>query len=92
MWWCSAASCSDGTGGAIVITVTNTAALTNDTDDKGGYVIPVINNIVDTQKVDTSGAGGITNGDLLSGRVGSDTVSGSAGLFYLVELQLFQEI
>ena len=75
----AAASCSDGTGGAIVITVTNTAALTNDTDDKGGYVIPVINNIVDTQKVDTSGAGGITNGDLKTGRVGSDTVSGSAG-------------
>ena len=70
-------SCTDGTGGEVILTVTNTAALTNDTDDKGGYVIPVIDNIVNTQKVDTAGNDNIDSADLLTGRVGSDTISAS---------------
>ena len=40
--------------------------MTNDTDDKGGYVIPVIDNIVNTQKVDTAGDNNIDSDDLLT--------------------------
>jgi hypothetical protein len=80
-------SCTDGTGGAVIITVTNTAALTDDTDDKGGFAYPMINNVVDSVKVDTSYAadGSTSNGvtaaaDLKTGRVGSDTISTLGGI------------
>ena len=84
----SLAGCTDGTGGAVVITVTNDgAALTNDNNDKGGFAYPMVNNVVDSVKVDTSYAadGATSNGvtaaaDLKTGRVGSDTISTLGGI------------
>jgi len=77
----TAAGCTDGTGGAIVLASgTATAAITNNADT-AEISVPVGNNIVDNPKVDTGLNNGITSADLLTGRVGSDTAStgGSAG-------------
>ena len=41
-------------------------------------LVAVGNNIVDNEKVDTTAAGGVTSADLLSGRVGSDTIAATA--------------
>ena len=74
----AAASCTDGTGGAIVIaTATAGSALANDSTDTAEVGVPVINNVVDNAKVDTDLDGNVTNDgdDLLTGRPGSDTSS-----------------
>ncbi|MAM15649.1 MAG: hypothetical protein CMF90_08310 [Candidatus Marinimicrobia bacterium] len=74
-------SCTDGTGGSVVLTVTvDGAAIADNTSDKGGYGIPVVNNVVDVAKVDTNGAGGVTSADLRSGRPGSDSDSAAGGI------------
>ena len=75
------AKCTDGSGGAVVITVTATAALTDDNNDKGGYGVPVVNNVVDYEKVDTGSVNGVTAADdLKTGRPGSDTDSTAGGI------------
>tara|TARA_B100000405_G_scaffold301859_1_gene264001 strand:+ start:4 stop:4182 length:4179 start_codon:yes stop_codon:yes gene_type:complete len=74
-------SCTDGTGGTVILTVTvDGAAIADNTSDKGGYGIPVVNNVVDVAKVDTNGAGGVTSADLRSGRPGSDSDSAAGGI------------
>ena len=80
----SAAGCTDGTGGSIVLTYTlDGAAITDDTSDKGVASIRMINNIVDLAKVDGAAAGAISNtvttADLLNNRPGSDTISTGGG-------------
>ena len=78
----SAANCTNGTGGAMVIaSSTATVAITNTTDDTAEVSVPVANNVVDNPKVDTNTSNTITSDDVLTGRVGSDTIStgGSAG-------------
>jgi len=78
----SASNCTDGTGGAMVIaSSTATVAITNGTDDTAEVSVPVANNVVDNPKVDTNTSNTITSDDVLTGRVGSDTIStgGSAG-------------
>ena len=81
----AAANCTNGTGGNIVI-VSATAGADFDGDggdatDTATISVPVVNNIVDNLKVDTNGSNTVATGDLLTGRVGSDTAStgGSAG-------------
>ena len=74
----TAAGCTDGTGGAIVIVSgTATVAITHTTDDTAEISIPVVNNVVDNAKIDTNGTNTVVNDgtDLLTGRVGSDTAS-----------------
>ena len=78
----SAANCTNGTGGAIVIVSgTATVAITDTTDDTAEISIPVGNNIVDNPKVDTDGDNDVDSDDLKTGRVGIDSAStgGSAG-------------
>jgi hypothetical protein len=80
----SLANCTNGTGGSIVLTYTlDGAAITDDTSDKGVASIRLENNIVDAAKVDGAAAGAISNtvssADLLSNRVGSDTISTGGG-------------
>ena len=80
----SAAGCTDGTGGSIVLTYTlDGAAVTDNTDDKGVASIRMKNNIVDLAKVDGAAAGAIsdtvTTADLLNNRPGSDTISTGGG-------------
>jgi len=75
----SAANCTNGTGGAILI-VSATAGADFDGDggdatDTATIVVPVANNIVDNVKVDTDGDNGFDSDDLLTGRIGSDTAS-----------------
>jgi hypothetical protein len=76
------AKCTDGSGGAVVLTVTvDGAAIADNTSDKGGYGIPMVNNVVDNQKVDTGSVNGVTAADdLLTGRPGSDTDSTLGGI------------
>jgi hypothetical protein len=76
----SASNCTDGTGGAITATANLAATAINgaedgSTDDTADVLISVINNVVDTQKVDTDAGNTVTTSDLKTGRVGSDTVS-----------------
>ena len=76
----SATNCTDGTGGAITATANLGATAINgaedgSTDDTADVLISVINNVVDTQKVDTDAGNTVTTSDLKTGRVGSDTVS-----------------
>ena len=80
----TAAGCTDGTGGSIVLTYTlDGAAVTDNTDDKGVASIRMKNNIVDLAKVDGAAAGAIsdtvTTADLLNNRPGSDTISTGGG-------------
>ena len=80
----TAAGCTDGTGGSIVLTYTlDGAAITDDTTDKGVASIRMKNNIVDLAKVDGAAAGAISNSvstaDLLNNRPGSDTISTGGG-------------
>ena len=79
----SLANCTNGTGGAVVITVTvEGLAIANGADDVVGS-IRLENNIVDQAKVDGAAAGAISNtitsDDLLANRVGSDTISTGGG-------------
>jgi len=81
------AGCTDGTGGAIVIVAaTTTAGITGANNgagdnDKADILTPIGNNIVDAIKVDSNLGGTVATGDLLTGRVGMDSLSagGSAG-------------
>jgi hypothetical protein len=75
-------SCTDGTGGAVILTVTvDGNQLDDDTDDKGSYAFGVIDNVVNLAKVDTGAVSGVsTADDLLSGRIGSDTISAAGGV------------
>jgi hypothetical protein len=78
----SAANCTNGTGGAIVIaTATATVAITDGSDDTAEVSIPVANNIVDNPKVDSDLDDDVDANDLKTGRVGMDSAStgGSAG-------------
>jgi hypothetical protein len=75
------AKCTDGSGGAMVI-VSATAGAAFDGDggdatDLAATFVPIVDNVVNNAKVDTSANGAITNDgvDLLSGRVGSDTAA-----------------
>jgi hypothetical protein len=74
------AKCSDGSGGAVIITVTLAAGMVDNTSDKGGYGVPVVNNVVDYEKVDTTLGGGVTAADLKTGRPGSDSASTLGGI------------
>ena len=78
------AKCTDGTGGNIVIVSATAGA--NITNGGGGndiadVITPIGNNIVDNQKVDSNLGGAVEATDLLTGRVGMDSLSagGSAG-------------
>jgi len=80
----TAAGCTDGTGGSIVLTYTlDGAAIADNTSDKGVASIRMKNNIVDLAKVDGAAAGAIsdtvTTADLLNNRPGSDTISTGGG-------------
>jgi len=79
----SAANCTNGVGGAIVLTVTlDGAAIANGSDDLV-VSVPLKNNVVDNAKVDGAAAGAISNtvtsADLKSNRPGSDTISTGGG-------------
>jgi hypothetical protein len=79
----AAANCTNGIGGAVVLTVTlDGAAITNGTDDLV-VSVPLKNNVVDNAKVAGNAAGVIgntvSNTDLKSNRPGSDTISGGGG-------------
>jgi hypothetical protein len=75
------AKCTDGSGGAVVLTVTLAAGMVDNTSDKGGYGVPMVNNVVDGEKVDTGSVNGVTAADdLKSGRPGSDTDSTAGGI------------
>ena len=75
------AKCTDGSGGSVVLSVTvDGAAIADNTSDKGGYGIPMVNNVVDNEKVDTGGNNTVTTADLKSGRPGSDTNSTGGGI------------
>ena len=76
----SAGTC-DSVGAAsrtLTLTVNFAANITNGTADAADVLVPVGNNVVDFEKVDTTNSGGVTAADLKSGRVGSDTISASA--------------
>jgi hypothetical protein len=76
----SAGTC-DSVGAAartLTLTVNFAANITNGTADRADVLVPVGNNVVDFEKVDTTNSGGVTAADLKSGRVGSDTISASA--------------
>jgi len=75
----SLAKCTDGSGGAVVATVTTIAAIGEGTGEAQSNLadiqMPVTNNVVDNQKVDTNSSNTVTTDDLKTGRIGSDTVS-----------------
>tara|TARA_Y100001936_G_scaffold57619_1_gene56677 strand:- start:1403 stop:5572 length:4170 start_codon:yes stop_codon:yes gene_type:complete len=79
----SAANCTNGVGGAVVLTVTlDGAAIANGSDDLV-VSVPLKNNVVDNAKVDGEADGTIgntvTSDDLKSNRPGSDTISTGGG-------------
>jgi len=72
------ADCTTPHTAARQMTLTATAvgaAITNGQTDKADILVAVGNNVVDNQKVDTTNSGGVTTADLLTGRVGSDTIA-----------------
>ena len=73
-------NCTNGTGGAITATANLAATAINgaedgSVDDTADVLISVVNNVVDTQKVDTDAGNTVDTTDLKTGRIGSDTVS-----------------
>ena len=76
----SAGTCDSTAAAARTLTLTASfpTAITNGSADVADLVVPVFNNVVDFQKVDTTLSGGVTAADDKSGRVGSDTISASA--------------
>ena len=62
----------------LTLTASFPVEIADGTADRADVLVPVYNNVVDFQKVDTTLSGGITVADDKSGRVGSDTISASA--------------
>jgi len=75
----SAGTC-DSVGTAsrtLTLTVNFAVSITDGTADAADVLVPVGNNVVDFEKVDTNGTLGVTAADNKAGRVGSDTISAS---------------
>jgi len=74
----SLAGCTDGTGGAMVATLTTIAAIDGaggDATHKADVQVAIVDNVVNNEKVDTDLDNDVDGDDLKSGRVGSDTIS-----------------
>ena len=78
---------SDGVGGAIVLTVTLDGGDISAGNDDMIISVPIVNNIVDQQKVATVGNNTVSSSDLLTNRPGSDTIStgNRVDLFSLID-------
>ena len=75
----SLANCTNGTGGAIIITFKPVGAAIADGSDDLIVSVPIVNNIVDHQKVANAGNNTVSSSDLLTNRPGSDTISTGGG-------------
>ena len=75
----SAGTCDSLAAASRTLTITASfpVAIVDGTADRADVVVPVFNNVVDFQKVDTTNSGGVDASDALAGRVGSDTISAS---------------
>jgi hypothetical protein len=71
---CDSTAAADRT---LTLTASFPTAITDGTADQADVMVPVVNNVVDFQKVDTNAADGVTAADAKTGRVGSDTASAS---------------